>query len=87
VAVRLRLAAAEWSNSQAPTPGDRPEGTAAPVDDQPARPVERRRRAQRLDVIVRRDAGVDRLVLQPPDTTGASMDALIAETAALFGRL
>ncbi len=30
------------------------------------------------------DAGVDRLVLQPPDTTGASMDALIAATGELI---
>jgi probable F420-dependent oxidoreductase len=30
------------------------------------------------------DAGVDRLVVQPPDTTGASMDALIAATAELI---
>ena len=30
-------------------------------------------------------AGVDRLVLQPPDTRGASMDKLITETAALIG--
>jgi probable F420-dependent oxidoreductase len=29
------------------------------------------------------EAGVDRLVLQPPDTTGASMDALIAATGEL----
>ena len=29
-------------------------------------------------------AGVDRLVLQPPDTSGSSMDALIAATAALI---
>ncbi len=29
-------------------------------------------------------AGVDRLVLQPPDTKGSSMDALIAATAALI---
>jgi alkanesulfonate monooxygenase SsuD/methylene tetrahydromethanopterin reductase-like flavin-dependent oxidoreductase (luciferase family) len=34
------------------------------------------------------DAGVDRLVLQPPDTTGASMDELIAATRdTLIGRV
>ena len=34
------------------------------------------------------DAGVDRLVLQPPDTTGASMDELIAATRdTLIGRI
>ena len=34
------------------------------------------------------DAGVDRLVLQPPDTTGASMDDLIAATRdTLIGRV
>jgi probable F420-dependent oxidoreductase len=34
------------------------------------------------------DAGVDRLVLQPPDTTGASMDDLIAATRdTLIGRI
>jgi probable F420-dependent oxidoreductase len=34
------------------------------------------------------DAGVDRLVLQPPDTTGAAMDELIAATRdTLIGRL
>jgi probable F420-dependent oxidoreductase len=34
------------------------------------------------------DAGVDRLVLQPPDTTGASMDELIAATRdTLVGRV
>jgi probable F420-dependent oxidoreductase len=34
------------------------------------------------------DAGVDRLVLQPPDTTGASMDELIATTRdTLIGRI
>ena len=32
-------------------------------------------------------AGVDRLVLQPPDTSGNSMDTLIAETSALIGRV
>jgi hypothetical protein len=39
--------------------------------------------------LVRRyaDAGVDRLVLQPPDTTGAAMDELIAATRdTLIGR-
>jgi hypothetical protein len=34
------------------------------------------------------EAGVDRLVLQPPDTTGASMDELIAATRdTLIGRV
>jgi hypothetical protein len=34
------------------------------------------------------DVGVDRLVLQPPDTTGASMDELIAATRdTLIGRV
>jgi alkanesulfonate monooxygenase SsuD/methylene tetrahydromethanopterin reductase-like flavin-dependent oxidoreductase (luciferase family) len=34
------------------------------------------------------EAGVDRLVLQPPDTTGASMDELIAATRdTLIGRI
>jgi dihydrodipicolinate synthase/N-acetylneuraminate lyase len=41
-------------------------------------------------VLARRyaDVGVDRLVLQPPDTTGASMDELIAATRdTLIGRV
>jgi probable F420-dependent oxidoreductase len=59
--------------------GDGAEVTVTPSPPGPIAPELARRYA---------DAGVDRLVLQPPDTIGASMDALIAATGdTLIGRI